>query len=383
MATKIAHKEKNQYHNPIISNRGEKQMNKQLNHTTAEKKVDAFVGQVVNDIAAAYSGVLTKIGHSLGLYKALAQNGELSAAELAEKTGTSRRYVLEWLNNQAAGGYIDYNPAQGRYKLPAEHAPVLADEDSPVFLAGSLGSLTAIYKIEEKLTKAFKTGGGIGWHEQDESLFFGTEFLFRTGYKAHLTSEWIPALSGVDEKLKTGGTVADIGCGHGASSIIMAQNYPKASFVGFDYHKGSIDVARRRAKEAGVENRVRFEVATAKDYPGSNYDLICFMDCLHDLGDPLGAAGHSFKALAEGGSVLLVEPNSGDRIEQNLHPIGRLFYAASTAFCTPNSLSQEVGSAIGAQAGEARYADIMFQAGFRKFKRATETPFNLIFEARK
>jgi 2-polyprenyl-3-methyl-5-hydroxy-6-metoxy-1,4-benzoquinol methylase len=207
--------------------------------------------------------------------------------------------------------------------------------------------------------------------------------LFRTGYKAHLTSEWIPALSGVDERLKTGGTVADVGCGHGASSIIMAQNYPKASFIGFDYHQESIDVARLRAKEAGVEDRVRFEVASAKNYPRSNYDLICFMDCLHDLGDPLGAARHAFQVIADNGSVLLVEPHSGDRIEQNLHPIGRLFYAASTAFCTPNSLSQEVGSAIGAQAGEARYADIMFQAGFRKFKRAIETPFNLIFEARK
>jgi SAM-dependent methyltransferase len=358
-------------------------MNQQLKNINAENKVEAFVGQVVNDIAAAYSGVLTKVGHSLGLYKAMAQNGMISAAELAEKTGTSRRYVLEWLNNQAAGGYVDYDPSQDRYKLPAEHVPVLADDDSPFFLAGSLGSLTAIYKIEEKLTEAFKTGGGIGWHEQDESLFYGTEFLFRTGYKAHLTSEWIPALSGVDEKLKTGGTVADVGCGHGASSIVMAQNYPKASFVGFDYHKESIDVARRRAKEAGVEDRVRFEVASAKNYPGSNYDLICFMDCFHDLGDPLGAARHSFQAIAESGSVLLVEPHSGDRIEQNLHPIGRLFYAASTAFCTPNSLSQEVGSAIGAQAGEARYADIIFQAGFRRFRRATETPFNLIFEARK
>lgn len=358
-------------------------MNGQPNHTIAEDKVETFVGQVVNDIAAAYSGVLTKVGHSLGLYKAMAQNGTVSPSELAEKTGTNQRYVLEWLNNQAAGGYIEYDPHHGRYQLPAEHVPVLADEDSPVFLAGSLGSLTAIYKIEEKLTEAFRTGGGIGWHEQDESLFYGTEYLFRTGYKAHLASEWIPALTGVEEKLRKGGRVADIGCGHGASSIIMAGHYPKSSFFGFDYHASSIEVARRRAKQAGVEQSVHFEVASAKDYPGSKYDLICFMDCFHDLGDPLGAAKHAFRSLAEDGSLLLVEPYAGDSIEQNLNPVGRLFYAASTAFCTPNSLSQEVGSAIGAQAGEPRYADIVFQAGFRKFKRATQTPFNLIFEARK
>lgn len=358
-------------------------MNMKINQIIAEDKVETFLGQVVNDIAAAYSGVLIKIGHSLGLYKALAQSGTLSSAELAEKTGTNQRYILEWLNNQAAGGYVEYHPDQDRYNLPAEHVPVLADEDSPFFLAGSLGGLTAIYKIEEKLTEAFKTGGGIGWHEQDESLFYATEYLFRTGYKANLTSTWIPALTGIDEKLKRGGRVADVGCGHGASSIIMAQYYPKSSFVGFDYHQESIDVARQRAKEAGVEERVRFEVASAKDYPGSDYDLICFMDCLHDLGDPLGAVRHAFQAVADKGSLLLVEPHAGDRIEQNLNPVGRLFYAASTAFCTPNSLSQEVGSAFGAQAGEARFADIMFTAGFRQFKRATETPFNLIFEARK
>ncbi len=358
-------------------------MNQQANHTITENKTETFIGQVVTDIAAAYSGVLAKVGHSLGLYKALAQNGTLSPAELAEKTGTHQRYVLEWLNNQAAGGYVDYDPDQDTYHLPEAHVPVLADEDSPVFMAGSFVNLTAIYKIEEKLTEAFRTGGGIGWYEQDESLFYGTEYLFRPGYKAHLTSEWIPALTGVDEKLKNGGIVADVGCGHGASSIIMAQHYPRSTFFGFDYHPASIDVARRRAKEAGVEERVRFEVASAKDYPGSNYDLICFMDCFHDLGDPLGAAKHAFQTVAADGAVLLVEPYAGDRIEQNLNPIGRLFYAASTAFCTPNSLSQEVGSAIGAQAGEGRHADILFQAGFRKFRRATETPFNLIFEARK
>jgi len=358
-------------------------MNPQTHSAIAQEKVEAFAGQVVNDIAAAYSGVMTKVGHTLGLYKTMAQNGSLSPGELAGKSGTSERYVREWLNNQAAGGYVDYDPAEGKYRLPAEHIPVLANEESPVFLAGGLGGLTAIYKIEERLIEAFKSGQGIGWHEHDPSLFYGTEYLFRTGYKAHLTSEWIPALTGVDAKLKKGGTVADVGCGHGASSIIIAQAYPNATVVGFDYHQASIDVARWRALEAGVSDRVRFEVATAKDYPGANYDLICFMDCLHDLGDPLGAARHAFQAIADNGSVLLVEPQAGDRLEQNLNPIGRLFYAASTAFCTPNSLSQEVGSALGAQAGEARFADIMFKAGFRKFRRATEAPFNLILEARK
>lgn len=358
-------------------------MNTQTNSSMAQEKTEAFVGQVVNDIAAAYSGVMTKIGHTLGLYKTLAQNGPVSAGELAEKTGTHERYVLEWLNNQAAGGYINYDPVQGRYELPAEHVAVLVDEASPVFLAGSLGGLTAIYRIEDRLAEVFKSGGGIGWHEQDQSLFYGTEYLFRTGYRAHLTSEWIPALTGVDEILKSGAKVADIGCGHGASSIVMALNYPNATFIGFDYHPSSIDVARRRATDAGVADRVRFEVASAKDYPGSDYDLICFMDCLHDLGDPLGAAQHTFRAIAAEGTVLLVEPLAGERIEQNLNPIGRLFYAASTAFCTPNSLSQEVGSAIGAQAGEEKYADIFFQAGFRHFRQATQSPFNRIFEARK
>lgn len=358
-------------------------MNRQLNNINTEDKVETFIGRVVNDIAAAYSGVLAKVGHSLGLYKTMAQNGLISPAELAEQTGTHERYVLEWLNNQAAGGYIDYDPGTGQYRLPAEHVPVLADEDSPIFMAGSFVNLTAIYKIEEKLTEVFQTGQGIGWHEQDESLFYGTEYLFRPGYKAHLTTQWIPALTGIDEKLKKGGRVADVGCGHGASSIIMARNYPQSTVTGFDYHQASIDVARRRAEEAGVADRVTFEVASAKDYPGMNYDLICFMDCFHDLGDPLGAAKHAFQAVCDEGSVLLVEPHAGDRIEQNLNPLGRLFYAASTAFCTPNSLSQEVGAAIGAQAGEARHAEIVFQAGFRKFRRATETPFNLIYEARK
>jgi SAM-dependent methyltransferase len=358
-------------------------MNPFIDTVSEQEKIEKFLGQVINDVAAAYSCALTTVGHRLGLYKVLAQNGPLSAAELALKAEVSERYVREWLNNQAASGYVSYNPAVEKYHLPAECAPVLADENSPVFLAGGLGGLRAIYGIEDRLVEAFKSGEGIGWHEHDKSLFYGTEYLFRTGYQAHLTSEWIPALTGVDEKLKTGGKVADIGCGHGASTIILAEAYPNSTFIGFDYHEASIQVARVRAREAGVVDRVRFEVATAKNFPGKDYDLICFMDCLHDLGDPLGAAKHARQAIAESGSVLLVEPKAGDRIEQNFNPIGRIFYAASTAFCTPNSLSQEGGAALGAQAGEPKIAEILFQAGFNRFRRAAQTPFNLIFEARK
>jgi SAM-dependent methyltransferase len=353
------------------------------NGTIAQEKVEAFAAQFVSDWAAAYSGVMTKLGHRLGLYKAMAHHGPMGVAELAEKIAINERYLLEWLNNQAAGGYVKYDSAQRKYELPAEHVPVLVDENSPFFMAGGLGGITAIYKAENRLAEAFKSGAGIGWHEHDESLFYATESLFRTGYQANLTTNWIPALTGVDAKLKAGATVADIGCGHGASTIIMAQAYPNSNFVGFDYHPASIEVARKRAQEASVAERVHFEVASAKDYPGSKYDLICFMDCLHDLGDPLGAAQYAYRAIAADGAVLLVEPRAGDRVEQNLNPIGRLFYAASTAFCTPNSLSQEVGTALGAQAGEGKLADIMFQAGFRNFRRATETPFNLIFEARR
>jgi len=358
-------------------------MNPLIDRVSDQQKVENFLGQVVNDVAAAYSCALTTVGHRLGLYKVLAQNGPLSAAELALKAEVSERYVREWLNNQAAGGYVSYNPAEEKYHLPVEHAPVLVDENSPIFLAGGLGGLRAIYGIEDRLVKAFKSGEGIGWHEHDESLFYGTEYLFRTGYQAHLTTEWIPSLTGVDEKLEVGGKVADIGCGHGASTIILAKAYPNSTFIGFDYHEPSVQVARLRAQEAGVADRVHFEVATAKDFPGRDYDLICFMDCLHDLGDPLGAARHARQAIADQGSVLLVEPNAGDRVEQNFNPVGRIFYAASTAFCTPNSLSQEGGAALGAQAGESKVAEIAFQAGFSRFRRADQTPFNLIFEAQK
>lgn len=347
-----------------------------------QAKLEAFVGQVVTDMAASMSGVMTNIGHKLGLYKAMAGAGPLTPAQLAQNTNTHERYVLEWLNNQAASGYVIYDPSNRTYELPDEHAMVLANSDSPVFLAPGFDTISSMWLDEDKVINAFQTGKGIGWHEHHHRLFCGTEAFFRTGYRFHLTTEWIPALEAVDAKLKAGAKVADVGCGHGASTIIMAQAYPNSVFFGFDYHNQSIETARQRAEEAGVAQRVQFEVASAKNFPGSDYDLICFMDCLHDMGDPVGAAKHTRQVLAEDGTVLLVEPFAGINIEDNLNPVGRLFYAASTAICTPCSLSQEVGLGLGAQAGEARLAQVMSEAGFSRFRCATQTPFNLILEVR-
>lgn len=358
----------------VIFNTGEIPMN--------EKKLQAFVGQVVADMAASMSAAMTDIGHKLGLYQAMAGAGPMTAMELALKTDIHQRYVLEWLNNQAAGGYVTYDPVNHTYELPDEHAMVLVNEASPVFMAPGFDSVAAMWLDEEKVIDAFRTGKGIGWHEHHHRLFCGTEAFYKTGYRSFLTTEWIPALEGVEDKLTAGAKVADVGCGHGASTIIMAQMYPNSTFWGFDYHDQSIEVARQRAATAGVGDRVKFEVATAKNFPGSNYDLVCFMDCLHDLGDPVGAAKHSREALANDGTVLLVEPFAGNEVEENLNPVGRLFYAASTAFCTPNSLSQEVGLGLGAQVGEKRLAQVMSQAGFSQFRRATQTPFNLILEAK-
>ncbi|WP_250123824.1 methyltransferase domain-containing protein [Chroococcidiopsis sp. CCMEE 29] len=347
-----------------------------------EAKLKTFVEQMVTDMAAAMSGVMTNIGHKLGFYKAMAGAGPLTPAQLAQKTNTHERYVLEWLNNQAAGGYVTYDPSSGTYELPDEQAMVLANLDSPVFMAPGVDTISSVWLDEDKVIDAFRTGKGIGWHEHHHRLFCGTEAFFRTGYRFHLTTEWIPALEGVEAKLKAGAKVADVGCGHGASTIVMAQAYPNSTFFGFDYHDESIETARQRAKEAGVADRVKFEVAAAKNFPGSGYDLVCFMDCLHDMGDPVGAAKHTRQVLAQDGTVLLVEPFAGRNIEDNLNPVGRLFYAASTAVCTPCSLSQEVGLGLGAQAGERRLSEVMAEAGFTRFRRATQTPFNLVLEAR-
>ncbi len=347
-----------------------------------ETKVEEFAGQVIGDMAAVVSSALVHIGHRLGLYQALAGAGPLSSDELAQRTGTHERYVREWLNNQAAGGYVDYDPDAGTYELPAEHALVLADADSPAFLAGGFDSMAAIWAVEDKIESAFQTGEGVGWHDHDPRLFAGTEAFFKPLYRASLTSEWIPALEGVEGKLRTGARVADVGCGHGASTIVLAEAYPNSTFVGFDYHDASIETARKRAAEAGVQDRVTFEVGSAKGYPGDGYDLICFFDCLHDMGDAVGAATHARQALAGDGTVMLLEPYAGDRVQDNFTPFGRAFYGFSTFFCTPNSLSQEVGLALGGQAGEARLREVFEQAGFTRFRRAAETPANLVLEAR-
>jgi 2-polyprenyl-3-methyl-5-hydroxy-6-metoxy-1,4-benzoquinol methylase len=347
-----------------------------------QAKLEIFLHQSVGDLAASVSAVMIILGHKLGLYRAMAGAGPITSAQLAQRTSTHERYVREWLNNQAAGGYVSYDPQSGTYALPEEQAMVLADPESPAFIPPAYEAVASLWLDEDKITEAFRTGNGIGWHEHHPRLFFGTEAFFRPGYKTHLTTTWIPALQGTHEKLLAGGRVADIGCGHGASTIIMAQAYPHSTFVGADYHDQSIETARKRAREAGVADRVEFEVATAKNYSGSDYDLICFMDCLHDVGDPIGVAKHARQVLADDGVVLLVEPFAGNTVQDNLNPIGRLYYAASTAICTPNSLSQEVGAALGAQAGEARLGEIMRCAGFSRFRRAAQTPFNLVLEAR-
>jgi 2-polyprenyl-3-methyl-5-hydroxy-6-metoxy-1,4-benzoquinol methylase len=346
-------------------------------------KVEAFAGQVVTDIAAAFSGVMTNIGHKLGLYKVLAGAGWMTSNQLADKTGTNERYVREWLNNQTAGGYVEYDPQTQCYRMPDEHIPVLADDDSPMFLVPALEVASSLWMDEDRVSDVFRSGEGIAWSDHHHRLFCGSESLFRPGYKAHLATGWIAALEGVSEKLTAGAKVADVGCGHGASTIVMAQAFLNATFVGFDYHEHSIQTARQRAKEAGMDGRVRFEVASAKGYEERGFDLICFMDCLHDMGDPVGAARHARQALKDDGTLLLVEPAAGDGVEENINPVSRLYYAASTAVCTPCSKSQEVGLALGAQAGETRLSEVLREAGFSNIRRAAETPFNLIIEARK
>jgi SAM-dependent methyltransferase len=347
-----------------------------------EAKLDAFMGRALGDLGAAISGLMVYLGDQLGLYKAMAGAGPLTAADLARRSGTDERYVREWLDNQAAGGYVAYDPVARTYELPPEQELALADEDSPAFLPGGFTGVLAAYADADLFVDAFRSGRGVGWHEHDQRLFAGTERLFRAGYRGALVSDWIPKLDGVDARLREGASVADVGCGHGASTIVMAQAYPSSRFVGFDYHAPSIDVARRRASGAGVSERVRFEVASAKDYPQDGYDLLTFFDCLHDMGDPVGAAVHARRALADDGVVMLVEPFAGDRPEDNHTPVGRAFYGFSTVICTMASRAQEVGLALGAQAGEARLREIFEQAGFGSFRRATETPLNIVFEAR-
>ncbi len=350
--------------------------------TPDEAKLNAFVGQMLGDMGATMNAATALIGDKLGLYKAMADAGPMTPAELAARTGTVERMVREWLCAQAASRYVEYDAATGCYTLPPEQAMVLADEDSPVFLAGFFDIAAAAFRGEAKVSAAFRSGKGVGWHEQDVCLFCGTRRFFRTSYLHHLVGSWLPALEGVVAKLERGASVADVGCGEGASTIIMAKAFPQARFTGFDYHGPSVEAARHAAHEAGLGERVRFEVAAAKDFPGRDYDLVACFDCLHDMGDPVGAARHVRQALAPDGSWMIVEPMAGDRVEDNLNPVGRVYYAASTMICTPASMSQEVGLALGAQAGEARLRAVVTKAGFGTFRRATETPFNLVLEAR-
>lgn len=344
-------------------------------------KLDAFLQKAVTDMGASMSAALVLIGDRLGLYKAMAGAGPMTPEELARRTGTAARYVQEWLNNQAAGGYVDYDPRTSTYSLSEEQAFALANEGSPAFIAGAFHIIRAAMIDEPKITEAFRTGSGVGWHEHDTSLFEGTERFFRPNYAANLVSSWIPSLDGIEARLRSGGHVADIGCGHGASTILMAEAYPASTFVGFDYHPRSIERARERAAEAGVGDRVRFEVASAKEYPGKDYDLVAFFDSLHDMGDPIGAASHVRRSLRGDGTWMIVEPRAGDRVEENLNPIGRVYYAASTMLCTPASKAQEVGAALGAQAGEAKLREVVMAGGFSRFRRAAETPFNMVLEA--
>ena len=347
-----------------------------------EAKLHEFVMKAVGEMGAAMNAALIVLGDKLGLYKAMAGAGPMTSAQLAAKTKTTERYVREWLSAQAAGGFVTYEAATNQFTLPPEQAMALADEQSPVFLPGFFQAVSACMRDEPKISEAFRTGKGVGWHEHDPALFVGTERFFRPNYRANLVSSWIPALGDTEAKLKAGARAADVGCGLGTSTILMAEAYPKSSFVGYDYHPHSIELAREAAAKAGVSGRVKFEIAKAKDFPGKGFEFVAFFDCLHDMGDPEGAARHVLGALDPNGAWMIVEPFAHDKLEDNLNPIRRVFYGASTMLCTPASLSQEVGLGLGAQAGEGRLAKILKSAGFTRVRRAAETPFNIVLEAR-
>lgn len=349
--------------------------------TVDEETLQAFVGKAVEEFGAIVSAALVVIGDKLGLYQAMAGAGPLTPGELAARTGTDERYVHPWLVNQAAGGYVAHDPATGRYWLPPEQAVALTDETSPFYVGGGFQVLTAAMKAEPRIAAAFKTGAGLAWGEHDPGLFQGTERFFRPGYEANLVQSWIPALDGLEEKLRAGATVADVGCGHGVHTLIMAEAYPKSRFFGFDSHPPSIVRAREMAAEAGLADRAVFAVASATDFPGSSYDLIAYFDCLHDMGDPDGALRHARQALKPDGHVLIVEPMAGERDADNFTPVGRIYSAASVLICTPNAIATG-GEALGTIASERSLREVAAAGGFTRFRRATETPFNRIFEAR-
>jgi len=344
-------------------------------------KLNAFIGQFVNDLGASVHAGMVVIGEKLGLYKALAAR-PMGSSELALKTQTDERYLREWLASQAAGGYITYDEKTGKFSLSTEQAFTLANEDSPAYLPGAFELALASLAAVPRITESFRSGKGMGWHEHQEGVFHGCEKFFRPGYAANLVSTWIPALQDVKAKLEAGARVADVGCGKGASTLLLAKAFPKARFFGFDYHDKSIEAAREYARRDGIADRVTFEVAKAKEFPGRDYDFVAVFDCLHDMGDPIGAATHVRKSLAKDGTWMIVEPFANDQLKDNLNPVGRVFYSFSTLLCTPCSRSQEVGMCLGAQAGETRIRDVVTAAGFSRFRRATETAFNIVYEAR-
>lgn len=346
-----------------------------------ESRLNDLMGRMLGDMGAAASAPLVLVGDKLGLYKALAGGGPMTAEGLAEATGTSRRYVEEWCAAQAASGYIDYDVDAECFRMSPEQAAVFADDASPVNMMGGFQSIGSLFRDEDTIAAAFQSGRGVAWGEHHPSLFSGTARFFGPGYRTHLLSSWIPALDGVEQKLERGARVADVGCGFGVSTSLLAERFPESSFVGFDVHPASVEEANARAEREGLAN-VEFRVGTAKDFPGTGWDLVACFDCLHDMGDPAGAAGHIYRSLAPDGTFMIVEPLAGDRLADNLNPVGRLFYCFSTMVCTPASVSQEVGAALGAQAGEARLREIATSAGFTRFRRATETPFNMVLEAR-
>jgi SAM-dependent methyltransferase len=345
-------------------------------------RLEAFVGRAIGEVGAALNCALVVMGDKLGFYRALAERGPLTPAELAEATATDEHYTREWLNAQAAGDFVEYDPATRRYHLPTEHAIALTQADSPAYLPGFFQIAHGTVKGAAAVLDAARTGDGVGWHHADTDVHVGCERFFRPGYAANLVESWLPALDGVVEKLERGARVADVGCGHGSSTILMAQAFPSSEFTGFDYHAESIAVARERAEAAGVGDRIRFETAPATAFGGHGYDLVTMFDSLHDMGDPVGAARHVRASLAPDGTWMIVEPAAGDRVEENFHPVGRVYYGFSTLLCTPGSLSQEVGLALGTQAGPARIRDVATTAGFDRFRLATRTPLNIILEAR-
>ncbi len=350
--------------------------------TLDPEKLMSFVFRAVDEVGATLNTALVVMGDKLGFYRALAGAGSLTSQELADRTGTAERYVREWLNAQAAGGFVEYEPSSGRYLLAPEQTVALTDETSPAFLPGFFQIALGSVIDSPRITEVVKTGAGIGWHDHVHDVHDGCERFFRPGYNAHLVAEWLPALDGVVSLLQTGAKVADVGCGHGASTVLMAEAFPASRFTGFDYHDGSIATAKQRAANAKVTDRVSFTTSSSTAFSGQDYDLVTMFDCLHDMGDPVGAARHVRSALSADGTWMIVEPAAGDRVEDNLNPVGRAYYAFSTLLCTPCSLSQDVGLALGAQAGEARIRDIVMSAGFNRFRRVAETPFNIVYEAR-